>query len=69
MPLLRLASVLLVFALPAASSAGKVCLSDDTTEFLYRFDKLKVPKKGDTATPVTGLAFSGVSVNARASSR
>lgn len=64
MPSLRILAVVLVLALPAASSAAKVCLSDATQEFLYEFGKLKIPKKPDTATAVVGLAFSGVSVNA-----
>ena len=64
MALLRLASVLLVLALPAASSAGKIYLSDDTTQVLYQFEKLKVPKKPDSAAPVAGLAFSISSANA-----
>ena len=64
MPLLRIASVLLILALPAAASAGKVCLSDDSNMILYQFGNLKVPKKPDTAVPVTGLAFSAISANA-----
>ena len=64
MPLLRIVSVLLTLALPTASTAAKVCLSDASNELFYEFSKLKVPKKANVATPVVGLAFSATSVNA-----
>jgi hypothetical protein len=64
MPLLRLVSLLWILALPTASTAAKVCLSDATNAFLYEFGKLKVPRKVNVATPVVGLAFSATSANA-----
>lgn len=64
MPSLRVALVLLALALPNASTAAKVCLSDADNQFLYEFAKLKVPKKAGSATAVAGLAYSGTSVNA-----
>jgi hypothetical protein len=64
MPSLRLVSLLLILALPTASTAAKVCLIDDETDFIYEFGKLKIPKKADVATPAVGLAFSAVSANA-----
>ena len=64
MSLLRIACVLLALALPSASAAAKVCLSDDTNQLFYEFGKLKVPKKAGVATPVVGLALSATSANA-----
>jgi hypothetical protein len=61
---LRILSVLLLLALPAAATAAKVCLTDATSEQFYEFAKLKVPRKPDVATPVVGLVFSPVSVTA-----
>jgi hypothetical protein len=60
----RVLSVLLTLAVPAAATAAKVCLTDATNEWFYEFGKLKVPKKPDVATPVVGVVFSPVSVNA-----
>ena len=64
MLLLRVVSMLLILALPTASTAAKVCLLDASHEVLYQFGKLKVPKKSDIAIPVTGLAFSATSASA-----
>jgi hypothetical protein len=61
---LRVSCVLLALALPTASAAGKVCLSDDTNQVFYEFGKLKVPKKADLPAPVVGLALTATSVNA-----
>ena len=60
----RIACLLLALALPTASAAARVCLSDDTNQLFYEFGKLKVPKKAGVATPVVGLAFSATSANA-----
>jgi hypothetical protein len=62
---LRIVPVLVALALPGAASAAKLCLLDATNEIIYKFPKLKVPRKGDTAVPVVGLAFSAVSTNAQ----
>jgi hypothetical protein len=61
---IRAALLLAVLALPTPSTAAKVCLSDATNEVFYEFAKLKVPKKGNAAASVVGLAFSATSVNA-----
>jgi hypothetical protein len=64
MPPVRIALALALLALPAAASARSVCLNDAAAEFVYVFPKLKVPKKRDTVSAVSGLAYSPVSVTA-----
>jgi hypothetical protein len=62
MPLLRIAALLatLCFA-SAAAAGGDVCLVDSGNQTLLVLKRLKVPKRGGEAVPVSGFAYTSTS--------
>jgi hypothetical protein len=61
--ILRIAALLLVLCGPTAAVAGTdLCWFDNTNSALYRFTKLKIPKKPGEAVPLVGQAFTQISV-------
>jgi len=60
----RIVVLLVTLGFAGAASAGDMCWVDNTTEALYRFKNLKLPKKAGDVAPLTGQAFTGISVTA-----
>lgn len=61
--MLRIAAVIFVLCVPTAAVAGgDMCWFDNNTLALYRFAKLKLPKKPGEVVPLVGQAFTPSSV-------
>lgn len=60
---LRIAALLLALCLATpAAAGGDVCLIDEANQAGFLLTKPRVPKRGGSSAPVSGLGFTAVSV-------